>query len=337
MPHVHLARACAAVTIAAASFGAVAHGIHGGSAQLEAYNNDRTIAAQVYEGLHEDSGEVRISFHGNIAFEIESPRGVKVFVDPWRNDITGMYPPWYVRDMPKVRTDIALVTHAHFDHDAVDRLQADMVMERMAGTFRLADVKITGIAEKHVCETQGTVPYRDLVKHFIDQDPCPPNETLQWNNSLYVIETGGLRILHWGDNRQNPPERVWEMIGDVDVAILAVSDDGHILSPKWADVVMEKTRAKVVIPGHYFVEGVNIPGAFGLESAAQWVATHPHTLLDSGSITLSPASIADYEQHVMYFGDHVAFEPGGKLPAGDGKLPEVPPPARAWERFAPQR
>ena len=207
-----------------------AHGAHGGSAQLQTHNNDRAIAAQVYGGLHADSGEVRITFYGNIAFEIESPRGVKVFVDPWRNDITGMYPPWYVRDMPIVRTDIGLVTHAHFDHDAVDRLAADMVMERMAGVFKLADVRITGIAEKHVCETQGEVPYRAAVKAMIDQDPCPPNETLQWDNSLYVIETGGLRILHWGDNRQNPPDHVWDMVGDIDVAILAVSDDGRLLA-----------------------------------------------------------------------------------------------------------
>ena len=317
------------------SAGALSHGGHGGSSQLETYNNDRSIAAQAYGGLHADSGTVKISFYGNIAFEIESPRGVKVFVDPWRNDITGMYPPWYVRDMPRTRTDIALVTHAHFDHDAVDRLQADMVLERMAGVFRLADVKVTGIAEKHVCETQGEVPYRDLVKFFIDQDPCPPNETLQWNNSLYVIETGGLRILHWGDNRQNPPERVWKMIGDVDIAILAVSDDGHILSPDWADKVMKKLKANIVIPGHYFVKGVNIPDAFGLVSADKWVERHPHTRLDSGVITLTPAEVAKYDQHVMYFGDNVAFEQGGGLPANDGKLPEVPPPARAWERFAP--
>jgi len=336
MHHTTLSSLVTGIVFAATSITASAHGGHGGSAQLETYNNDRAIAAQVYGGLHEDRGEVRITFYGNIAFEIESPRGVKVFVDPWRNDITGMYPPWYVRDMPKVRTDIALVTHAHFDHDAVDRLQADMVMERMAGTFRLADVKITGIAEKHVCETQGEVPYRDLVKHFIDQDPCPPNETLQWDNSLYVIETGGLRILHWGDNRQNPPQRVWDIIGDVDVAILAVSDDGHILSPKWADVVMQKSKANVVIPGHYYVEGVNIPGAFGLKSAAGWVAGHPHTMLERASITLSPATVAEFDQHVMYFGDHVAFDSGGKLPAGDAGLPEVPPPARAWERFAPK-
>lgn len=321
----------------AATAPVAAHGAHGGSAQLQTHNNDRMMAAQVYGGLHQDSGKVKISFYGNIAVEIESPRGVKVFIDPWRNDITGMFPPWYVRDMPMVRTDIGLVTHAHFDHDAVDRLAADMIMERMAGVFKLADVRITGIADKHVCETQGEIPYRALVKFFIDQDPCPPDETLQWDNSLYVIETGGLRILHWGDNRQNPPEHVWKMIGDVDIAILAVSDDGHILSKKWADVVMKKSRANIVIPGHYFVKGVNIPEAYGLKSAAEWTASHAHTLLDSATLELTPEMVKTYDQHVMYFGNHVAFETGGKLPADDGKLPEVPAPDSSWQRYSPDK
>ncbi len=314
-----------------------AHGGHGGSAQLQKHNNDRAIAAQVYGGLHEDRGKVTIAFYGNIAFEITSPRGVQVFIDPWRNDITGMYPPWYMRDMPVQRTDIGLVTHAHFDHDAIDRLHADMVMERMAGVFRLADVKITGIAEKHVCETQSDIEYRKLVKSLIDEDPCPPNETLQWDNSLYVVETGGLRILHWGDNRQNPPEHVWKMIGDIDVAILAVSDEGHILSQDWADEVMKKTKANIVIPGHYYVEGVNIPGAYGLLAADEWVKRHPHTLLDSHTITLTKDEVGQFDQHVFYFKDHVAFETGGDPATPPSVQPPLPEPARAWERFAPKQ
>jgi DMSO/TMAO reductase YedYZ molybdopterin-dependent catalytic subunit len=198
-----------------------------------------------------------------------------------------------------------------------------------SGKFKLADVKITGIAEKHVCETQGEYVYRQLVIDFIDKDPCPPNETLQWDNSIYVIETGGLRILHWGDNRQIPPGHVWDMI----------SDDGHILSLAWADVIMKKSKANIVIPGHYFVKGVNIPDAYGLLSAAGWTSKHEHTLRDSASITLSPDEMKKYDQHVMYFDDHLAFNTGGKLPTNpDGKLPPVPvpEPARAWERFAPQ-
>ncbi len=314
-----------------------AHGGHGGSAQTQKHNNDRAIAAQVYGGVHQETGDVTLSFYGNIAFEIVSPRGVEVFVDPWRNDITGMFPPWYAMDLPIQRTDIALVTHAHFDHDGVDRLHADMVMERMAGVFRLADVKITGIAEKHVCETQSDVEYRKLVKSLIDEDPCPPNETLQWDNSLYVVETGGLRILHWGDNRQNPPEHVWKMIGDVDIAILAVSDEGHILSQDWADKIMKKVKANITIPGHYAVKGVNIPGAYGLEAADEWVKRHPHTMLDSATITLTKEQVQKYDQHVFYFKDHVAFSTGGGASVPPTVQPALPEPARAWERFAPKQ
>ncbi|MGB1884977.1 MAG: MBL fold metallo-hydrolase [Gammaproteobacteria bacterium] len=314
-----------------------AHGGHGGSAQTQRHNNDRVIAAQVYGGLHEDKGEVTFRFFGNAAFEITSPKGVKMFIDPWRNDITGQWPPWYVRDMPVIRTDIALVTHAHFDHDAVDRLRADMVIERMAGRFKLADVKITGIAEKHICEPQGDFALREPVTRALDTDPCPPNESLQWDNSMYVIETGGLRILHWGDNRQNPPERVWKTIGDVDVAILSVSDEGHILSPDWADVVMQKVKANVVIPAHYYVEGVNIPGAYAFESADEWVGRHAHTLLKSATLTLSPSVIAGYDRHVMYFGNQVAFDTGGGMQKNNpDDLPPLPTAQRAWERFGPK-
>lgn len=309
--------------------------VRGASSQSATFNNDRAIAAQVYGGLREGSGETTITFFGNMAFQIESPRGIKVFIDPWRNDITGMYAPWYVRDMPEVRTDIALVTHAHYDHDALERVAAGMVFERMAGSFRLGDVRITGIADKHVCETQGGFAYRDVIKRLTKRDPCPPEEVLQWDNSLYIVETGGLRILHWGDNRQNPPDHVWELVGDVDVAILAVSDNGHILSPEWADFVMKKCNARIVIPGHYFVHGVNIPGAAGLKSAEGWTARHEHTILDAARVTLSPDVVSTHKQHVMYFGNHVAFKTDMSMPVYGTPMPAVPEPARAWQRFHP--
>ncbi|MBK6660439.1 MAG: hypothetical protein IPG43_20910 [Proteobacteria bacterium] len=95
--------ACRAALVACGLLAAqsvVAHGTHGGTAQLDKYNNDRTIAIQVYGGTRKDAGKVTLSYYGNMAVQIESPKGVKVFVDPWRNDIVGMYPPWYMREMP---------------------------------------------------------------------------------------------------------------------------------------------------------------------------------------------------------------------------------------------
>jgi len=204
----------------------------------------------------------------------------------------------------------------------------------MAGTFELGDVKIRGIAEKHMCEAQGKYPFRSAVIAAIDKDPCPPDESMQWNNSLYVIETGGLRILHWGDNRQNPPDNIWDMVGPIDVAFLAVSDDGHILSPKWADVVMKKIGAKIIIPSHYYMHGIGVPNAGGLEPALEWTKKHAHTLLDGHTLVLTPEKVGKYNQHVMYFGDHVPFAVTGTPPEPQKEIPPVPEPAKAWERFA---
>ena len=280
--------ALAAFSAAALIGIADAYAAEGSVAQTQKTNNDRIIAIQHYGGVRKSTGEVTVSFYGSSAFKITSPRGVEVFIDPWRNDPTGTWGICYAMDLPITKTDVALVTHAHFDHDAYNRLEASMILDRVAGTFELGDVKIIGIAEKHVCVPEGKYSYRAAIINFIHEDPCEPTDTMQWDNSLFVIETGGLRFLHWGDNRQNPPQDVWDRVGNIDVAFLAVSDDGHILSPHWTDVIAKKMNAKVIIPHHYGVKGVSVPGAGGLESAKEYVMSRDHKILDSGYDDLHP-------------------------------------------------
>ena len=55
-------------------------------------------------------------------------------------------------EFPAIRVDIVLSTHAHFDHDAVERPKGLMVLERLVGEFKLGDVEITGLADKHKCD-----------------------------------------------------------------------------------------------------------------------------------------------------------------------------------------
>jgi hypothetical protein len=238
-------------------------------------------------------------------------------------------------EMPITRTDIGLVTHSHFDHDGFDRLDATMLLDRMGGEFKLGDVKITGIVEKHMCVPQGKYSYRAAITRAIKEDPCEPNETNQWDNVMYLVETGGLRLLHWGDNRQKLPDDIWKMIGDVDIAFLPVSDEGHILSATWGDKIMEKINAKVAIPMHYHVNGVNIPGWAGSESASKWVNSHKHTMLDSATVVVTKEKIKDLKQQVWYFGDHVAFQLPGP-PAADPQVPDVPDPVQAWKQLVRQ-
>jgi L-ascorbate metabolism protein UlaG (beta-lactamase superfamily) len=303
---------------------------------LQLSNNDRVIAAQKYGGVREDTGEVEISFFGMCAFKITSPKGLEIVIDPWRN-APGFGGYWFLVDFPITKCDIGLCTHAHGDHDAVHRLDAAMILERMGGTFELGDVKITGILDKHMCEPQNDLYTSEMMMQLFGKKTCPPGEHMEWCNTMFLIEVGGLRILHWGDNRQNPPEDVWDMMKDIDIAMLPVSDDGHIMTPRWGKEIAEKLNAKVVIPHHYYIEGLNTPNAGWELSAEQFTRMLDHTFLDTHTIKLSPKKIKNYKQHVMYFGEHTLVDIyKWEAPTYEVKNVPLPEPVKAWERFKPK-
>ena len=267
-------------------------------------NNNRLVEIQKNGGVQEDSGKVGIAYYSNSAFHITSPRGITIMVDPWRNDPSGAWGLWYRMEFPMTDVDIGLSTHAHFDHDALDRVDANMLLDRIAGTFELGDVKITAIADKHQCVAPGTVVWTEAVKQFEGRDdPCPPTNFRHMDNALYVIETGGMKLLMWGDNRPNPPQEVWDKIGQVDIVFVPVDGSKHILDYAQADAVVQKSGAKVAIPHHYLVPETTFYTST-LMPATEWTQTHAHTMLDSASIELSPADLEGKSGHVLYFGSH---------------------------------
>lgn len=264
-------------------------------------NNNHVIDLQNQGGKPETPGDVKVSFYGHAAVEITSPAGLKLLVDPWRNDPSGAWGLWYKLEFPMTKVDIGMSTHAHFDHDALDRLEAVMLLDRMGGKFELGDVRITGVADKHVCQAAGKFKWTDAVIEF-GMEPCPPNNPTHMDNNMYVIETGGMRILVWGDNRPNPSDAAWAQIGEVDVAFLPVDGSGHILTPAQGDEAMKRLKAKVVIPVHYLVK----PIAFStstLEPATDWVKQHDHTMLEAPETTINADTLKGKNGHIIYFGD----------------------------------
>lgn len=267
-------------------------------------NNNRLIEIQNNGGIHDDTGKVGIAYYSNSAFQVTSPRGITMMVDPWRNDPSGAWGLWYRMEFPMTEVDIGLSTHAHFDHDALDRVDANMLLDRMAGTFELGDVKITAIADKHQCVAPGIVAWTEAVKQFEGRpDPCPPTNYRHMDNALYLIETGGLKLLMWGDNRPEPPKEVWDRIGEVDIVFVPVDGSRHILDYQQADSVVDKTGAKVAIPHHYLVPETTFYTST-LQPATEWSETHEHTMLESASIEISPADLEGKKGHVMYFGSN---------------------------------
>jgi len=275
------------------------------AAPSSAWNDNSLISVQKDDGDPTRSGDVKIEYYGHDAFKITSPRGLTVLTDPWRNDPTGAYPKWFLNEFPALRVDIVLSTHSHFDHDAVERPNGLMVLERLVGQFKLDDIEVTGLADKHKCEP-APPDKPGSASTDLHVETCPPNNMIAFDNAIQIIETGGLRIAIWGDNRAVPNPSLDHYLKNVDVLVLPVET---ILTSAEVDAIVRKYDPKAVIPSHYFLDGLTTDVS-GLESADGWVNDQEKVhhadvrRLNTADLKLNAAELKGSRHRVYYFGNH---------------------------------
>lgn len=280
----------------------------GSAAWRQTSNQNRMIDLQETSSEAPKDGPVKLAFFGSSAFRITTPLGLTIMIDPWRNLPTGKWD-WYFHDFPSTAVDIGVSTHAHFDHDALHLLDASVLLDRLIGTFAFADVKITGIADKHAIDpTHAPYDFHKINSYFGGQNLNPPDNQRCWDNCMILIETGGLRFLHWGDNRHNPPENIWSRIGDVDVLLMPVDDSQHVMGNPMVASVIDRLAPRVVVPHHYYTWNV-VQRQSTLQDVKGWLETQPDLVerLSEPETQYTPDTLPN-TRRVDYFGDHVAFD-----------------------------
>ena len=178
---------------------------------------------------------MKLTYFGHCAFRWETAGGVTVMADPYRNQ-AGRY--WFSRLFPEVHSDLGLISHAHFDHDAADRLPELASVLRMPGEFEVGDMRIRGVRDLH----SGASRLRDFP------------------NVMFRLEVNGVSFLHIGDNRADWPPEVARAVGDVDVLMVTVDDSDHLLTYDEVDSLVQRLEPRVVVPMHYFIPGISASG-----------------------------------------------------------------------------
>jgi L-ascorbate metabolism protein UlaG (beta-lactamase superfamily) len=263
-------------------------------------NDNSFIAIQKHSGDPSHPGDVKIEFYGHDAFKITSPSGITLLADPWRNDASSTYPKWFLHEFPAIQVDIVLSTHAHFDHDAVEHPNGLMVLERLVGRYQLGDVAILGLADKHQCD-----PESDK-KSDASSQTCPPNNIPGFDNAIQIIQTGGLRIAIWGDNRGVPDASLDRYLKNIDVLILPVQ---NVLDPAEVDAIIHKYDPRAVVPSHYFISDLSTTTS-GLEAVDAWVTGQEKNQhadvrrLDRADVTLNPSELKGAQHRIYYFANH---------------------------------
>ena len=116
------------------------------------------------------------------------------------------------------------------------------------------------------------------------------------------METGGLKIAIWGDNRPQPSADLDRYLKNVDVLILPIDDSGTLMTYPEVNAVIAHYKPKAIIPSHYLVKGLSTDVS-GFETADGWVKTQDDVrAVSNGEITLTSSDLSGASQRVYYFG-----------------------------------
>lgn len=173
--------------------------------------------------------KVTIYYEENAQFEVISPQGVRILMD--------VYKPSSI-SKPATEKDILLTTHTHNDHVSAPFLNKFSGKQLFVKTGKISegDANIQGIASAHN-----------------STDPLP-YEPEKGSNYIYIIETAGLRIAHFGDIGQDSltPEQLNEL-GKIDIAFTQFYNsysDMDLINKKGFNL-MDQVKPKLIIPTHY--------------------------------------------------------------------------------------
>ena len=158
---------------------------------------------------------------GHAEFLIETESGLRIVTDPYGEGCG--YP------VRKLKADTALVSHGHYDHNAVDTLEGLKNIIDQAGVYTPAPgVRVTALKSFHD-NTRGS----------------RRGETL-----LFLMEAEDLRIVHLGDLGCIPEEEQIRQLERPDVLMIPVGGF-YTIDGKTARAIAEKLQPRVTLPMHY--------------------------------------------------------------------------------------
>ena len=148
---------------------------------------------------------IELAYIAHACFVIESPStGTRILIDPYN----GYAHNWLGYSFPEgVRADAVLVTHPHYDHDATYYIGGRPLVFREPGAYSVRDIVIQGVEGRHA-------------KGY--------GRAFGQLNTIWLVEVGGVRIVHLGDNGPLDADVV-ERLGRVDVLMVPIDADEHIL------------------------------------------------------------------------------------------------------------
>lgn len=170
---------------------------------------------------------MRIRWHGHSCFEIGDKK--KIVTDPHDGMSIGINP-------PQVKGDFILVSHDHYDHNAVREVEKE---------------------DSQIIESQVEKKYDDIkIKGFYSYHDESEGEK-RGENIIYKFKRNGTKFCHLGDLGHVLEKETVEKIGDVDFLFIPVGGN-FTIGPEKAKDLIEMIEPNIAVPMHYKIGGLSL-------------------------------------------------------------------------------
>jgi L-ascorbate metabolism protein UlaG (beta-lactamase superfamily) len=163
---------------------------------------------------------MKITWVGHACFLIEGHE-TTILTDPYNEQL-----PYKAPSFP---ADVVIVTHEHFDHNAIHRVLGSPSIVRGPGQHTAHNIQFTGIPTFH------------------DQEQGKKRGP----NTIFTFAIDGVNMAHFGDLGHMLNDEQLGLLSQVEVAMIPVGGYFTINAEQAAQIVQKLPQVKVILPMHY--------------------------------------------------------------------------------------
>jgi len=175
---------------------------------------------------------MEIRWFGQSFFEITTDtdvkKGAKAYIDPYDSSI-GLTPP------SDLQADLVMVSHQHPDHNNVKAFADPGIVIEGSGEYSVSGIDVKGILTYHDTKLGSELGV----------------------NIIYLLESEGIRLAHFGDLGHPLSESQIRDIDGVDILMIPVGGK-YSSSSNDAVKTIKQIEPKIVIPMHYKIPGIKV-------------------------------------------------------------------------------
>jgi len=152
-----------------------------------------------------------------------------------------------------LEADILLVTHQHPDHNNIKAVSSSssFLGYKRDTPFFVANQRFDISNNQFVIANPGEYEIKNIFIQGINSFHDNSQGKERGNNTIFTIESEGIRICHMGDFGQSElTESQLEKIGQIDILMIPVGGV-YTISAKEAPKIMAEIEPKITIPMHY--------------------------------------------------------------------------------------